>query len=137
MTTYLQLFLSPDQRFLCWKGKKGGAGSVDVRPSSWRTLEASLFFDFQLFQLKNILVGQQTETFKMLPSAGLSVVSFSLVLDDRTLDCVAKSVRERRWWCAHIQYLYKSLRPHGSKAIGDSLSKQLQVKSVEIDCVQF
>jgi hypothetical protein len=81
-------------------------------------------FYFQLFQLKDILLGQQTETFQLLPCASLAVVSFSLVFDDRTLDCVAKSVRERRWWCAHIQRVHKTLRPHGAKAIADSLRKQ-------------
>jgi hypothetical protein len=123
--------LSHDKRFLCWKGKKGGAGSVDVRRCSLGAFEvqfsSSLVFGFQLFQLKNILLGQQTETFKLLPSAGLVVVSFSLVFDDRTVDCVAKSVKERRWWCAHIQYLHKLLRPHGAKAVADSVTKQLQV----------
>ncbi len=126
--TILQLILSDDKRFLSWKGKKGGQGSVDVRSSLSQFIffTLSLFFH-QMFQLKDILLGQQTETFKLLPSAGLAVVSFSLVLDDRTLDCVAKSVRERRWWCAHILHVHKMLRPQGARAIAESLGRQLQV----------
>ena len=105
------------------------------------TLHCFLFltaFGCQLFQLKDILLGQQTETFKLLHSAGLAVVSFSLVLDDRTLDCVAKSVRERRWWCAHIQFVHKMLRPQGSRAVAESVRKQLQVGYVlSVLCVRL
>ena len=105
------------------------------------TLHCFLFltaFGCQLFQLKDILLGQQTETFKLLPCAGLAVVSFSLVLDDRTLDCVAKSVRERRWWCAHIQFVHKMLRPQGSRAVAESVRKQLQVGYVlSVLCVHL
>ena len=95
---------------------------------------------FQLSQLSNILLGQQTETFKLLPSTSLALVSFSLVLDDRTLDCVAKSVRERLWWCAHIQHAHKALRPHGAKSIAESLRKQQQVMNDDYgneSCVFF
>jgi hypothetical protein len=87
-------------------------------------------FDCQLLQLKDVLLGQHTETFKLLPSAGLAVVSFSLILDHRTLDCVAKSVRERRWWCAHILHVYKLLLPQAATAIAESLGRQLQVTAL-------
>jgi hypothetical protein len=61
-----------------------------------------------------------------------------LVLDDRTLDCVAKSVRERRWWCAHIQFVHKMLRPQGSRAVAESVRKQLQVGYVlSVLCVRL
>jgi len=82
---------------------------------------------WQVFQLNDILLGQQTETFKLLPTAGLAVVSFSLLFDDRTLDVVVKSVRERLWWVAHILYLHKMLRPHATKSIAESLRTQVQV----------
>ena len=85
----------------------------------------------QVFQLNDILLGQRTETFKLLPTAGLAVVSFSLMFDDRTLDVVVKSVRERLWWVAHIQYLHKQLRPHAAKTITESLRTQLQVISMQ------
>jgi hypothetical protein len=94
---------------------------------AWFLFSFGLTFVFQLFQLSDILLGQQTETFKLLPSTSLALVSFSLVVDDRTLDCVAKSVKEQRWWCAHIQYVHKALRPHGAKSISESLRKQQQV----------
>jgi hypothetical protein len=84
-------------------------------------------FNSQLLHLNNILLGQETETFRLLPSAGLAVVSFSLVFADRTLDLVVKSVRERLWWCAHIQYLVKGLRSPAANGISKSLSAQLQV----------
>lgn len=98
--------ISPDNQFLKWVGKRGAEDSVN------------------LAGLTDIWLGQQSDVFKMLPSNGLAIVSFSLVCPERTLDLVARSVEERKRWISEIQAAHAAVAPAAAATIAQSLARQ-------------
>ncbi|EAS02751.3 hypothetical protein TTHERM_00348410 (macronuclear) [Tetrahymena thermophila SB210] len=91
-----RIFFSSDFRFFCWKGDK----SPELKRS----------FPINKFQ-PYIIHGRNTENFKRFKTSNQMEkdLSFSLVLDDRTIDLQAKTIEEKEEFIKGLQIIFNCI----------------------------